>query len=50
MLELMAEIGGLFGIFKVIAFILIYAFLSEPRLFVISGLIKSSMRSVTDEK
>ena len=49
-LEMLSEIGGLFGIFKVIAFVLVYAFLSEPRLFVISGLIKQRMHSVKDKK
>ena len=38
--DLLSELGGLFSVFKIAAFSLIYVFISDPKLFILSDLVK----------
>ena len=50
LLEMLSELGGLFEIFRITGFVMIYVFLSEPLYFVASSLIKPSVKSRSSSK
>ena len=50
LLEMLSELGGLFEIFRVSGYVMIYVFLSEPLYFVASSLIKPSVMSKSRDK